>query len=48
MNLRGDAAELHRFCAGQDRSIPNATVAQMQNALATSPNPAARTSEFVL
>jgi carboxymethylenebutenolidase len=34
--------------AGQDRGIPNATVAQMQNALAASPNPAARTSEFVL
>ncbi len=34
--------------AGQDAGIPNASVAQMQNTLAASPNPAARTSEFVL
>lgn len=34
--------------AGDDPGIPNNTVAQMQNALAASPNPAARTSDFVL
>lgn len=33
---------------GQDTGIPNATVAQMQNALQASKNPNATTSEFVL
>jgi len=34
--------------AGDDPGSPNNTVAQMQNALAASPNPAARHSDFVL
>jgi carboxymethylenebutenolidase len=34
--------------AGQDTGIPNATVAQMQNALANAANPMARASSFVL
>jgi carboxymethylenebutenolidase len=34
--------------AGQDSGIPNASVAQMQNALATAPQKSARSSQFVL